>query len=121
MWDLWYHGVTKDCIAPYRMLHNWDLVGKGDAALLSKAKIVMEKLEAIARNRHTASQLRQMNIVESRVAFAAAFNELVISVSGNANVEVVDRKHYGSTSYITMYDLVNKLKKRSLTQAMGNV
>ena len=121
MWDLWHHGITKDRIAPYRMLRVWDLVSKGDAALLSKAKIVIEKLESIARESGLSLQSRQMNIADSRVVFATAFDALSILISGNANIEIVDRKHYGETSYITMYDLINKLKKRTLSQAMGSV
>jgi hypothetical protein len=30
MWDLWYYGWEDQRMAPYRMLHVWDLDDKGD-------------------------------------------------------------------------------------------
>lgn len=121
MWDLWLFGVVNDKIAPYRMLQGFDLSGKGDSVLLTKAKIVMEKLETIARERDPSLHLRHLNVTDSRLVFASAFNALSIAISGNSAIDVVDRRHYGETSYLTMYDLINKLKKRTISQVLGNV
>ena len=75
---MWHHSITKDRIGPYRMLRVWDLVGKGNAALLSKAKIIyylIEK-ESIARESGIRLQSRQMNIADLRAVFATAFEAL---------------------------------------------
>ena len=72
------------------MLRVWDLVGKGNAALLSKAKIIyylIEK-ESIARESGIRLQSRQMNIADLKAVFATAFD-----ASGNANIKTLDRKH----------------------------
>ena len=78
------------------MLRVWDSVGKGNAALLSKAKIIyylIEKLESIARESGIRLQSRQMDISDFRAVFATAFDALNTLNSGNANMKTLDRRH----------------------------
>ena len=106
-------------MAPYRMLHVWDLGTRSDSSRSSKGAKVIEKLEEIAKATDSTIVLRNLNISDSRVVFATAFDALCISFSTNAAIEQIDRRHYGESSYLTIYDLINKLKKRTLSQALG--
>lgn len=118
LWDLWWFGNTSENMAPYRMLHVWDLSTRSDSSLSSRGAKVIEKLEQIAKESDTSIQLRNLNVSDSRVVFATAFDALCLSLSTNAAIEQIDRRHYGESSYLTIYDLINKLKKRTLSQAL---
>lgn len=118
LWDLWLFGNTVENIAPYRMLHVWDLGTKTDSSLLSKAAKVIQKLEQIATERDPTIQLRQLTTATSRAVFAAAFDALSILISTRESIEDIDRRHYGESSYLTIYDLINKLKNKTQSQAL---
>ena len=102
------------------MLHVWDLGTKTDSSLLSKGAKVIQKLEEIATARQPGLQLRQLSVAASRAVFAAAFDALSILISTSASLEDIDRRHYGESSYLTLYDLIGKLKKRTLAEAALN-
>ena len=88
-------------MAPYRMLHVWDLGTRADSSLLSRGAKVIERLEEIFRESNSEVQLRQLSIVESRQFFATAFDSLCSSLSSGATLEQIDRRHYGDSSYLT--------------------
>ena len=117
MWDLWYYGWEDQKMAPYRLLHVWDLDEKGDKVYLSKATKVMEKLSVIAVEHAPGVSLRNLSISESRKIFASSFDKLCNILSRGASIEDIDRKHYGEASYITFYDMILKNKKRSIAEA----
>lgn len=121
MWDLWYFGWEDKNMAPYRLLHVWDLDAKGDKGNLSKAAKVMEKLSMIAVENTPGVNLKSMNITDSRKMFASSFDTLCSTLSRGASIQDIDRKHYGDSSYITFYDLILKNKKRSLAEASSSV
>ncbi len=102
------------------MLHVWDLGTKADSSLLSRGAKVIQKLEQIATERDPTIQLRHLTVAASRTVFAAAFDALNILISTRESIEDIDRRHYGESSYLTIYDLINKLKKRTQSQALLN-
>jgi hypothetical protein len=106
-------------IAPYRMLHTFDLK-KTDHAQLSKAARVIATLESLLPVENPPVMLRKLGIADSRIKFAAAFDALCLSLTPAASVAEVDKKRYGETSYVTFYDLIVKQKKRTLAQHQEN-
>lgn len=120
IWDLWWFGNTSENIAPYRMLHVWDLGTPADSSLLSRGSKVLQKLEQLAKEANPALQLRSLNITESRAVFSSAFDALCLPLRSDLTAEQVDRRHYGESSYLTFYDLINKTKKRNLAQAFND-
>ena len=117
LWDLWYFGHEADSIQPYRLLHVWDLDVKGDRALLSKAAKVMEKLSLIAAERTPNLILRDLSVNNSREEFVASFNTLCLTLCRGTQLQDIDRRNYGDSSYITFYDMILKDRKRSLAEA----
>ena len=117
LWDLWYFGQEASNVAPYRLLHVWDLDTKADRAMLSKAAKVMERLSFIAVERTATLILRDLNINNSRVEFAIAFNTLCLTLTGGALAQDIDRRHFGDSSYVTFYDMILRHKKRTHSQA----
>jgi hypothetical protein len=104
-------------MAPYRLLHVWDLDNKGDRVYLSKATKVMETLSVIAMENAPGVSLKKMSIGESRKIFANSFDKLCLILSRGASMQDIDRKHYGEASYMTFYDMILKNKKRTLADA----
>lgn len=117
MWDLWFFGLQSDKTGPYRLLHVWDLDTKNDRQAFSKAAKVMEKMSIIAVEKTPGLVLKEMNFSDNRAVFALAFDTLCSSLARGAQIQDIDRKHYGDSSYITFYDMILKDKKRSLAQA----
>lgn len=121
LWDLWWHGDKTLNIAPYRMLHTFDLTKKENRSHLSKAGRVMAVMEKIVKDDDGTVVLKKLGIVESRLKFASAFDSLCASFSPLSPIEEIDRRRYGDSSYITFYDIIVRLKKRTLAEVNENV
>lgn len=114
--DLWWHGDQTRNIAPYRKLHTFDLTKADSRSHLSKAGRVMAAMEKIVTDEDATVILRKLGITESRLKFASAFDSLCASFSPLSPIEDIDRRRYGDSSYITFYDLIVRLKKRTLPE-----
>ena len=119
LWDLWWHGDQTRNIAPYRMLHTFDLTKPEYRSHLSKAGRVMAAMEESVKNEDATVVLKKLGVAESRLKFASDFDFLCASFSPQSPIEEMDRRRYGDSSYITFYELVVRLKKRTLAQVSG--
>jgi hypothetical protein len=120
LWDLWWFGDLSANVTPYRKFHSFDLSSKEARALMSKASKVMGTLEEIAKLNNPAVNLPQLPMIENRAVFAVIFNTLCQSFAPTLTIDEIDRRHYGTKSYVTFYDLISKSKKRNLEQMEEN-
>lgn len=119
LWDLWWFGDLSTNVTPYRKFRSFDLATKEARALMSKATKVMDTLEELAKVDNPAINLGQLSIIDSRAVFASTFHTVCQSFAPDLTLEQLDRRHYGTKSYVTFYDLISS-KKRNLAQLEAN-
>ena len=106
LWDLWWYGNTSRNMAPYRTQKAVDYVEKRFLSYLSRARKVMKKIEALLKEKDNSLDLSRLNITESRVKFAAGFDELCAWLSPEINMQQLDMRHYGDAMYVSFYDRI---------------
>ena len=118
LWDLWWFGDLSGNVTPYRKFRSFDLATKEARALMSKATRVMETLEKLAKVDNASINLGQLSMIESRDVFATTFLAVCHSfhTAPVLPLEELDKRHYGTKSYLTFYDLIGNLRKRNLEQ-----
>jgi hypothetical protein len=93
-------------MAPYRTHKAVDYVEKRFLSYLSRARKVMKKIEALLKEKDNSLDLSRLNITESRVKFAAGFDELCAWLSPEMNMQQLDMRHYGDAMYVSFYDRI---------------
>ena len=118
LWDLWWFGDLSGNVTPYRKFRSFDLATKEARSLMSKATRVMETLEKLAKVDNPSINLMQLSMIESRNVFATTFLTVCNSfhTAPVLMLEELDKRHYGTKSYVTFYDLIGNLRKRNLEQ-----
>ena len=120
LWDLWWFGDLSANVTPYRKFRSFDLATKEARALMSKATRVMDTLEELAKVDNSVINLGQLSMIDSRAVFASTFHTVCQSFVPDLTLEQLDRRHYGTKSYVTFYDLIPSKKKRNLAQLEAN-
>jgi hypothetical protein len=104
-------------MAPYRTHTALDYVEKRFLSYLSRARKVMKKIQALLKAKDENLDLSRLNITESRVKFAAGFDDLCAWLSPEMNMQQLDMRHYGDAMYVSFYDrILRQEKKRKLAE-----
>ena len=107
LWDLWWGGNALEHYAPYKQLRGFDLQGKKECVLLSKAKTVMLKvLESHPQQVLTPAAITALSVNNRDHYFALAFVDLFQKLSTEGGVEMFDSHRVGEISYTTVYDVI---------------
>ena len=101
-------------MAPYRSHNSYDYGLKKYVSYLSRARVVMTKIESLLKEKEPELDLSKLDITASRTKFAVGFNDLCTYLSPDVTIVVLDRRHYGDAMYVSFYDRLLRQKKRKL-------
>jgi hypothetical protein len=104
-------------MAPYRTHTALDYVKKRFLSYLSRARTDMKKVESLLKAKDENSDLSGLSITESRVKFAAGFDDFCACLSPEMNMQKLDMRHFGDAIYVSFYDrILRQEKKRKLVE-----
>jgi hypothetical protein len=107
LWQLWWSGVPKDRIAPYRYLKGRD-VSRAQATSLSKASKVIQRLLATAKLQQ--SDVAAKTTAERENVLKTAWTAFLTEV--NKVCTITDKRDSAKVSYVTAYDYIEKKRQR---------
>ena len=106
IWNLWWFGHRSQGIQPYRQLHPFDFIEKKHKKQLTKTKAVMDRIEAVAREKghvEMESKMQECSHERSSHVFDLSFADLLLQLypHGQARLRV------GEASIATLYDRIH--------------
>lgn len=102
-------------MAPFKKHSPFDYQTNRHLSYLSRAKSVMNKIESLLKAKDDTLDLSTLSITQSRVKFAAGFDELCALLSPGLTEQELDMRHYGDAMYVSFYDrILRHEKKRKL-------
>jgi hypothetical protein len=114
LWDLWWFGDPSKEMAPFRTHNSYDYGLKKYVSYLSRARVVIKKIESLLKEKEPELDLSKLDITASRTKFAVGFLALLTYLSPDVTKEELDRMHYGDAMYVSFYDRLLRQKKRKL-------
>lgn len=97
---------------PFKSHTSFDYETKRHLSYLSRARSVIKKIENLLIEDDNDLDLSSLDILQSRVKFAAGFNKLCLLLSPNMSVQQLDLRHYGDAMYISFYDRILRLERK---------
>lgn len=95
-----------------------DYVIRRHQSYLSRARVVINKIEALLKVKEPNLVLKTLHITKIRAKFASGFDDLCSYLSLGQTIEELDRRHYGDAMYVSFYErLLKQQKKRKLDAA----
>ena len=112
LWYLWWFGEANENLVPFKTLRLYDLPFDSDRQFLSKASTVMK---ALLDHIPTNTDLNSLSFENSEVIFAETFITFCRWIyPDDAQLKELERLEQGKTSYVTVYDMIRRLRKRKL-------
>ena len=94
LWDLWWFGDASKEMAPFRSHNSYDYGLKKYVSYLSRARVVITKIESLLKEKEPELDLSKLDITASRTKFAVGFNDLCTYLSPDVTIDVLDRKSF---------------------------
>lgn len=93
-------------MAPFRTHNSYDYGLKKYVSYLSRARVVIKKIESLLKEKEPELDLSKLDITASRTKLAVGFHELCTYLSPDV--------HHGDAMYVSFYDRLLRQKKRKL-------
>jgi len=107
LWNLWFSGNRIERIPPYHNIRPYDLMDKKNKHLLSRGKMVMNKI--ISKTGLTEDQIIALDSTRRNQVFETAFFALYQLMFPEEDMVQLDKRRVMNMSYTTMYDHLSRI------------
>ena len=107
LWNLWFSGNRIERIPPYHNIRPYDLMDKKNKHLLSRGKMVMNKI--ISKTGLTVDQIIALDSTRRNQVFETAFVALYELMFPEEDMAQLDKRRVLNMSYTTMYDHLSRI------------
>jgi hypothetical protein len=114
LWDLWFVGDSERRISPYMRIKCFDLIGKSDKSLRSKAAVCISFM--LSSGAVTESMVLNSSQSQKDAYFAVHFNSLCRLLYPGKSPSELDIMRVGDRSFVTFYDSIVKIARSRVDQ-----